>query len=277
MMSVVIFAATRLRNRKLFVANIRLLLFSLLGPLLLFLLTTGSDSLDFVLRQNISSVSNRSGESITSLTKEDLSRIDNEIEDSVSPTEMNPGESVSIQGNGTLIQLSIITKSESNLQKVLNFFGLVSVIKAELKSELLGNENAALNNIAYEQKSNVLVPGVLSSPTSLIKPSIRYLFGPFPTGKFGIFDFLTMIESLIWLVLLLTTSIRILRIMRRKAMTHYFALPIATLFIFGNIAFSALVEVNVGTAFRHRSVLLVPLLVINFIFLLQREKSIKNS
>ena len=33
----------------------------------------------------------------------------------------------------------------------------------------------------------------------------------------------------------------------------------ALIFLFGEIAFSALVEVNLGTSFRHRSILLVPL------------------
>ena len=170
----------------------------------------------------------------------------------------------------------MLTKSESNLQKVLNYLGLDRVIKEELKSELLDDKNATLQNLASEQNSNVLVPGSLSSPTSLIKPAIRYLFGPFPTGKFGIFQFLTTIESLIWLLLLLTTFLRILRIMSGKVITHDISLPIAILFILGNIVFSALVEVNVGTAFRHRSVLFVPLLVVNFILLSQKEKSIQN-
>jgi hypothetical protein len=40
------------------------------------------------------------------------------------------------------------------------------------------------------------------------------------------------------------------------------ALALATVFLLGEIAMSALVEVNLGTAFRHRSIILIPLLFI---------------
>ena len=43
----------------------------------------------------------------------------------------------------------------------------------------------------------------------------------------------------------------------------------------GMIAFSALVEVNLGTSFRHRSILLVPLVFL-YVRLAQRAKEQQN-
>jgi len=47
---------------------------------------------------------------------------------------------------------------------------------------------------------------------------------------------------------------------------------LAVIFTLGVIAFSALVEVNLGTSFRHRSVLLVPII---FMFLRLRQRSVE--
>ena len=47
------------------------------------------------------------------------------------------------------------------------------------------------------------------------------------------------------------------------------------IFLAGEIAFSALVEVNLGTSFRHRSILLVPLVFL-YVRLAQRAKEQKD-
>ena len=47
---------------------------------------------------------------------------------------------------------------------------------------------------------------------------------------------------------------------------------LSVIFTLGFIAFSALVEVNLGTSFRHRSVLLVPII---FMFLRLRQRSVE--
>lgn len=48
------------------------------------------------------------------------------------------------------------------------------------------------------------------------------------------------------------------------------------IFLIGALAFSAPVEVNLGTSFRHRSILLVPLMFL-YLRLAQRAKEQKNS
>ena len=47
------------------------------------------------------------------------------------------------------------------------------------------------------------------------------------------------------------------------------------IFLAGEIAFSTLVEVNLGTSFRHRSILLVPLVFL-YVRLVQRAKEQKD-
>ena len=47
------------------------------------------------------------------------------------------------------------------------------------------------------------------------------------------------------------------------------------IFLAGEIAFSALVEVNLGTSFRHRSIILVPLVFL-YVRLAQRAKEQKD-
>ena len=268
------FTLIKIRSWRSFNFNTKLFLISVFGPLLLFVMTTGSDSLDFVLRQNISSVSDRSGESVTTLTGEDLAIIkDVPLEESDPKTNEESDSSVAIQGSGTLIQLSMLSKSENNLQKVLNLLGLEILIKNSLKSELSNENNRDGLIIGVQDKSNVLKPGKLSTPTSLIGPGLRYLIGPFPTGHFSILQIITLYESIIWILLFLITLLHIFNKIRLKAIIDNSCFYVASIFIMGNIIFSSLVEVNVGTAFRHRSILLVPLLIINFVILSQKQKS----
>ena len=49
----------------------------------------------------------------------------------------------------------------------------------------------------------------------------------------------------------------------------------AFVFLAGEIAFSSLVEVNLGTSFRHRSILLIPLVFL-YVRLAQRASEIKG-
>lgn len=272
-MSLGTFALMKIWSWRSFNFNMKLFLISVLGPLLLFVMTTGSDSLDFVLRQNISSVSDRSGESMTTLTAEDLAIIkDDPLEESNPETIEKSDSSVAIQGSGTLIQLSMVTKSVSNLQKVLNLLGLENLIKNNLKSELSDDINSDGFIIGTQEKSNVLIPGKLSRPTSLPAAALRYLIGPFPGSHFGILQLITFYESFIWLLLFLITFLHIFNEIRLRAILDNLSLYVASGYIMGNIIFSSLVEVNVGTAFRHRSILLVPLLIINFVIFSQKQK-----
>ena len=53
------------------------------------------------------------------------------------------------------------------------------------------------------------------------------------------------------------------------------AILFTLIFLAGEIAFSALVEVNLGTSFRHRSILLVPLVFL-YVRLAQRAKELED-
>ncbi len=52
-------------------------------------------------------------------------------------------------------------------------------------------------------------------------------------------------------------------------------IPLTFIFLTGEVAFSALVEVNLGTSFRHRSILLVALVFL-YVRLAQRAREQKD-
>ena len=69
------------------------------------------------------------------------------------------------------------------------------------------------------------------------------------------------IETPIWLFIYGLFFVGLYQIIRRRRELDY-AVMMATIFAFEFVAISALTEINVGTALRHRSLLLIPILVI---------------
>jgi hypothetical protein len=63
-----------------------------------------------------------------------------------------------------------------------------------------------------------------------------------------------------WWVLYLIVLLALIKYGRKRIVRDPVILLTGILF-FALVAFSALVEVNLGTSFRHRSILLIPLLV----------------
>ena len=65
----------------------------------------------------------------------------------------------------------------------------------------------------------------------------------------------------VWLFIYGLFFVGLYQLARRRREFDY-AVMIATLFALEFVAISALTEINVGTALRHRSLLLIPILVI---------------
>ena len=101
-----------------------------------------------------------------------------------------------------------------------------------------------------------------------IKSSLKFLFVPFIFLDNGsLFLNIQSVETPVWLFIYALFFVGLYQIIRKRRELDY-AVTIATLFALEFVAISALTEINVGTALRHRSLLLIPILVI----WLSREK-----
>ena len=122
----------------------------------------------------------------------------------------------------------------------------------------------------------VLKPGRINNPLSMFWPAVVFLFGPIPfVGDPGIAVGITSFESPMWWALYTFVFIQFIRFRRVK---FFQDLPIVltSFFLFGLTALSALVEVNLGTSFRHRSIVFVPLIFL-YVQLAQRANKQEES
>ena len=136
------------------------------------------------------------------------------------------------------------------------------------KDKQVGTDTSSLNG-------HILEPGKINSPLTLIWPAFVFLCGPFPfIGDPGIAVFISSLESPLWWAFYALVIFQFIRFRKVKFMQDPQIL-FTLIFLAGEIAFSALVEVNLGTSFRHRSILLVPLVFL-YVRLAQRAKEQEN-
>ena len=90
------------------------------------------------------------------------------------------------------------------------------------------------------------------------------------SSDLGIAVFIASLESPLWWVFYVLVISQFIRF-RKVKFLHDPQVLFTLIFLAGEIAFSALVEVNLGTSFRHRSILLVPLVFL-YVRLEQRAK-----
>jgi len=243
-------------------ASILVALFIL--PSILFFSTTSSYALSFILKSDISEAGNRSGDSITKISVDDsgnaigLNNNSNETEDI---------KTITFHGDYTLVALHFYFKEHPNSV----FTSILSAFKLKDKIESIWDEKLQLGLIYSSSEvgtdtsslnGHILNPGRIDKPLSIIWPAIIFLCGPFPfIGDGGIAATIASLESPIWWLLYSLLIYRIARAWRSRPWTDpqcIFTLILLT----GFITFSALVEVNLGTSFRHRSILLIPILIL---------------
>jgi uncharacterized membrane protein len=107
----------------------------------------------------------------------------------------------------------------------------------------------------------MLKPGKLHNPASIVKPALLFMFGPVPILIHGGIALNTVsFESPLWWLLYAMVLYRLIRYKRNRYWQDPLFLLSATYFL-SLVAISALVEVNLGTSFRHRSILFIPLIV----------------
>ena len=253
---------------------LRAAFFGLMLPLGIFLLTVSSYSLSFMTNADIKATNMRSGDSVIQIAVDNSGNSlsnpnespDPNILDSNGNTSLSNGKQIiTFHGDMTLVLLRSYLQENRNstLSKILGFFqvdrkiediwdekirlGLVS------KSRKAGNDTSSLNG-------HILVPGNFHNPLSFVVPALVFLCGPFPfVGNPGMAVGIASLESPLWWALYALVIFSFIRA-RKWILKGDYAYWFVLIFMLGEVAMSSLVEVNLGTAFRHRSIIFIPLL-----------------
>ena len=246
----------------------------ILIPCVIFAATTSVGALEFfigsIIRVQISETGARSGDSMVRVA---VSRNEDGTQRTTQATGASAGGAspkttiVTFHGDTTLILLHFYIQDHPNsiFTKVLRATGIKSKLD-EIWSAKIRAGLVKKSVVAVADKSSltgyILKPASAHDPLSIFRPAFLFLFGPIPFLDQGGLALNTVsFESPIWWLLYLIVGIGLSRYGRKRIMKDPVLLFAGVLFL-ALVTFSALVEVNLGTSFRHRSILLVPLLVI---------------
>ena len=181
---------------------------------------------------------------------------------------------VTFHGDTTLIALHfyLINNPDALFTKVLRSLGVARKVQSiwddKVKSGLVKKSRAAIPD-SSSLSGYILKPGSVHDPLSNLRPTFLFMFGPIPLlDQGGIALNIVSLESPLWWLLYFVVGFNIIRSRRSKFFKDP-AMLFAFIFTASLILFSALVEVNLGTSFRHRSIILIPLV---FIFVRLKTK-----
>ncbi len=181
---------------------------------------------------------------------------------------------VTFHGDTTLILLHfyLIDHPKALFTRVLNVLGVSSKIQeiwdSKVKSGLVKKSVKALPDTS-SLSGYILKPGKLHHPLSIFRPAFLFMFGPIPfLDQGGIALNTVALESPIWWLLYALVIFSLVRY-RRNGYWKDPVFQLSAIYFVSLVAISALVEVNLGTSFRHRSILFIPLIVM---FIRSRRK-----
>ena len=145
------------------------------------------------------------------------------------------------------------------IARIASALGITAKLEAISKSAIVVETD---ESVVENQKKLSLQQAGLKKPLQVLESSAKFLLVPFIFMDNGsLFLNIQSIETPIWLFIYGLFFVGLYQIIRRRHELDY-AVMMATLFAFEFVAISALTEINVGTALRHRSLLLIPILVI---------------
>jgi len=145
------------------------------------------------------------------------------------------------------------------LARIASVLGITAKLEDISKSAIVV---ATDKSVIENQKKLSLQQAGLKKPLQVLKSSAKFLLIPFIFIDNGsLFLNIQSIETPIWLFIYGLFFVGFFQLVRRQREFDY-AVMVATLFALEFVAISALTEINVGTALRHRSLLLIPILVI---------------
>jgi hypothetical protein len=143
--------------------------------------------------------------------------------------------------------------------RIANAFGITAKLEGISKSAIVVETD---KEVVENQKKLSLQQAGIKKPLQVLESSAKFLLIPFIFIDNGsLFLNIQSIETPIWLFIYGLFFVGLYQLARRRREFDY-AVMIATLFALEFVAISALTEINVGTALRHRSLLLIPILVI---------------
>jgi hypothetical protein len=236
---------------------VKLIAAGFLAPLILFSFTTSQYALNFLFNASITETGLRSGDSITQV------------------------ENVTFHGDYTLIALRfyLIENPNSYFTKIFGTFKLDERVESLWNEKLQAGLISQGNQVGRDTSSlngHILKPGVITEPWSMIWPAFVFLAGPFPfIGESGIAATIASFESPLWWLLYALVIYQFYRFRRSKLFRDP-AILFTLIFLAGEIASSSLIEVNLGTSFRHRSILLVPLVFL-YVRIIQRAHELREA
>ena len=254
-------------------------------PLAIFASTTSSYALDYIFNSDISETGARSGDSISQVYI-DSPGSGNGLGNGSGNGSGNGGETkpvkelITFHGDYTLIALHfyLLNNPNSVFSRVLGVIGLDEKIQRIWDEKIEAGLISKNNQVGTDTSSlngHILEPADIRDPISLLRPAFVFLFGPFPfIGNPGIAVGISSLESPLWWAFYALVIFQFIRF-RKVKFLHDPQILFTLFFLAGAIAFSALVEVNLGTSFRHRSILLVPLVFL-YVRLVQRAKEQKD-
>jgi len=152
-------------------------------------------------------------------------------------------------------------KSSPNtiVARIANALGITAKLDAISKSAIVIETD---KSVAENQKKLSLQQAGIKKPLQVLESSAKFLLIPFIFIDNGsLFLNIQSIETPIWLFIYALFFVGIYQLARRRREFDY-AVMVTILFALEFVAISALTEINVGTALRHRSLLLIPILVI---------------
>jgi hypothetical protein len=159
----------------------------------------------------------------------------------------------------TLHELSLQFDKNPIFSGLSHVTGLKRLIQEKSKSSFLpaGSFELIENNLQLANR-----PASLRDPISLLKGLFNFLFVPLPFLDNGsLFLNAQSYESFAWYIYYLLLLIILTRlVIRHQALS--FQILASTLFTLGFIFFSILIETNDGTSVRHRTVLLMGILIV---------------
>ena len=249
--SILIYSFIRTIYSRTVLPQFKLLFVTLFLPLLIFTLTAPSVAQNISLKLNLDAISSRSGDSVTILNPGQVG--------SLIPEDSFQGEiqeeEIIIRSDSTAINFLDSSNSESRIFKLLDLLGLVKVFRERL-GDVIKNNDSELSN------QHVLKPGKIQEPLSLLWPSFKYYFGPVFSFDVNLFHIFILLESPIWWLLGYLVVLKMILVSRRRDIDSILkSLPVL-LYVIIHILVAGLIEVNVGTAARHKSILMMPLLLL---------------
>jgi hypothetical protein len=268
-LSSIIFLLLKFKGRKILMFVVS----GLLLPLIAFTSTTSAFALDYLLNTSISDTGERSGDSILQVY------VDSPGTGSNTGTGIKPTkELITFHGDSTLITLHfyLTDNPDSLLSKIFK------VIDLDKKIQSIWDEKIAIGLIHKDKQvgtdtsslnGHILEPGKITRPLTLFWAAFVFLCGPFPLiGNPGIAVGISSLESPLWWIFYALVIFQFIRFRKVKFLRDP-QIVFALIFLAGEIVFSALVEVNLGTSFRHRSILLAPLVFL-YVRLAQRARDL---